>query len=69
MTEQKTLLQCREEIDLAYRQMLNIVSLLKGGDSITMTMSIGCNTDMSYLIDETWETEKVIRCEKKCEQK
>jgi len=62
MTEQKTLLQCREEIDLAYRQMLNLVSLLKGGDSITMTMSIGCNPDMSYLISETWETQKVLEC-------
>lgn len=62
MTEQKTLLQCREEIDLAYRQMLNLVSLLKGGDSITMTMSIGCNPDMSYLINETWETQKVLEC-------
>lgn len=62
MTEQKTLLQCREEIDLAYRQMLNLVSLLKGGDNITMTMSIGCNPDMSYLINETWEAQKVLEC-------
>ena len=65
MEERATLLQCRQEIDTAYRQMLNLVSLLKGGESITMTISIGCNPDMSYLIDETWETEKVICCNKK----
>ena len=57
-----SLLQCRQEIDTAYRQMLELVSLLKGGESITMTISIGCNPDMSYLIDESWETEKVVRC-------
>ena len=62
MEEQATLLQCRQEIDTAYRKMLNMVSLLKGGESLTMTMSIGCNPDGSYLIDETWETEKVVRC-------
>ena len=58
-----SLLQCRQEIDTVYRQMLELVSLLKGGESITMTISIGCNPDdMSYLIDESWETEKVVRC-------
>lgn len=67
MTQQATLLQCRQEIDTAYRQMLNLVSLLKGGESITMTISIGCNPDDSYLIDETWETEKVIQCKQKGE--
>ena len=65
MTEEATLLQCRQEIDTAYRQMLNMVSLLKGGESITMTISIGCNNDMSYLIDETWETQKIVECNKK----
>jgi hypothetical protein len=63
MTERVSLLQCRNEIDLAYRQMLNLGSLLKGNESITMTMSIGCNHDMSYLINETWETQKVVKCE------
>lgn len=63
MEERATLLQCKKEIDMAYRQMINLVSLLKGNESITMTMSIGCNPDMSYLIKETWETQKVVKCE------
>jgi len=63
MTERVSLLQCRKEIDVAYRQMINLVSLLNGNESITMTMSIGCNPDMSYLINETWETQKVVKCE------
>ena len=63
MTERVSLLQCRNEIDVAYRQMTNLVSLLNGNESITMTMSIGCNPDMSYLINETWGTQKVVKCE------